>query len=153
MLRQYRKALNYAHRLDPQYYKDLVHDAYLEWYRKTGMSLLEAPEGVMIQTIKNTHRGNYTRSTFMWRGEIGLKQFFTFQEYDRPVNEFNPENQCIIMDMKEKLDSRLTEEQREVLNQTRMGYAPSEVAEQLGTYRQQINYKMRVITNIYRELN
>jgi DNA-directed RNA polymerase specialized sigma24 family protein len=151
--RAYRKALNYAHRLDPEYYKDLVHDAYEELYRNKGLNMLEAPEGIMITSIKLRHRANYTKRSFMWRGEIYDKEYSSFDEFRAPINEYNPEHLVMILDMKEKLNLRLNAEQQYVIDRYQQGYYPSEIAEDIGTYRQQVNYKIKSIVNTFNQLN
>lgn len=167
MVGMYRKALNYAHKLDYDNHMDLVHDAYVEWWNKTQTNLFECHEGVVIQTVKNIHRSNYTRSTFMWRGVVYNKMILSYNKYDE--DQSNPDllievkykhhdkiDPCSILiadDLESQLTDSLNDEQKEIYNAMKEGYVPSEIAKDRGTYRQQINYKVRAIASKFSTIN
>lgn len=161
MLNIYRKALNYAHKLDPMFHIDLVHDAYLEWWKKKQENLFECHEGVVIQTIKNVHFSNYTRRTFMWRGNVSERVFTSYNKQDEDqsnpdliveykhnhYNKLTPLDILVGKDLESNLTGTLTEEQLVVYKYATDGYKPSEIAEELNTYRQQVNHKIKAISN------
>lgn len=144
-LKNYRKALLYAHKLDFIHHKDLVHDAYLAWHKKTGNNLFEQSEGVVIQTVKNIHLSNYTRNTFMWRGEIFSKSFTEWEDFKAPTDNLNPESILIMSDLSSRLVDSLTPVELQVYNLLLQGYKTAEICEQLGLYRQIVNHKARKI--------
>lgn len=60
----------YCYKLVGAPYRDLLHDAYLTWYKKNGTNLFEQPNYVGAKVIRNVFM-NWSRATkYMWRGGI-----------------------------------------------------------------------------------
>lgn len=68
----YRQALRYATYIEWRTPKDIVHDAYLQWYDKTGKDLFDEDAILVMSMVKYAIRRHYQKSrpTFMWRGEF-----------------------------------------------------------------------------------
>ena len=59
----YKRALHYAYVLDPQNYRDHVHNAYIYHHKKTGENIFERHTGYILRCVKYMwlwHRSNRT---------------------------------------------------------------------------------------------
>lgn len=83
MNENYRKAISYVYIAHPAFHRDLIHDAYIRWFDKTGKNLFEEHfntiKAVLIHVIQ---AARYNK--FMYRGIEYPKVFIPVVE----VNEF-----------------------------------------------------------------
>lgn len=154
-LSNYWRARGYAYRLvGTATYPDLVHDAYVLWFDKTGQNLFEQDSRLVTKVIKNIFLGRSKKNMFMWNGQWYPKKNMRILEDSRYVDEGgtdfevngyvarsteNPENDLIVKDWVEKIQQTLTAYQKEILSKFSQGYKHSEIAEQKGTYPQLIS--------------
>lgn len=143
--KKYKKVLGYARSLDPEFCKDLVHDAYLDLKVNTGQDMFKVHEGVMFNSVKLRHRANYTRSTFMWNGITSKKEYLPMYEQDMPPNNImNPEHLLIIKDIKQQLAKTLTPKQNEIVELKQAGYKLLEIAEKFDMSEQLMRQKYNI---------
>lgn len=78
-MKLYYKALRYAYVLDPPHYRDLVHNAYIYFHKKSnGENLFEQHEGYILRCVK-----------FMWKWRVSNESFNKeFHEYDEAAGVF-----------------------------------------------------------------
>lgn len=147
----YNKAVNYAAKLNGYgNHRDLVHDGYLEWFTKTGKNLFEENEGRVLTVVKFVYLSTISRSKFMWRGITYNRFHLEFQESEdlgfvSGINLYNPEHQFIHQESLKALEAGLDSLQKQVYDRLSEGYNTTEIAEEMGTYRQQINHKVKKI--------
>lgn len=71
----YNRLRSYCYVLKGENYMDLLHDAYLAWYDKTGKNLFEEPNYTGTKVIRNIMLSQNQKNYFMWRGEKYRKEF------------------------------------------------------------------------------
>jgi DNA-binding CsgD family transcriptional regulator len=132
MLENYNKARRYLYKIDPNTYKDVLHDAYLTYYRRTGLNLFERSNGNVIGVVKNQYFENYRKGTFRRNGERLPYQFSDFD--DHSCNKATPLDLMIAEETRQKLYSRVDSFKyphiaREILELREQGYQTKEIAE------------------------
>lgn len=149
----YKTAVRYASKLDYDRRYDLVHDAYLAWFKKTGESLFDCHPGTIMLTVRNIYGGIYTKNnTYMINGEIRNRQFTELKNVRKAVNDYNPEHLLIIDDVKTKLELLLSKKQKEVYDMMIQGYNTVEIAGEIGSYRQLVSGHIRHIRTKFNKL-
>src|SRR5688572_416232 len=95
----YYKAKRYSYKCG--FGVDLVHDAYIQWFNKTGLNLFLEPEGRVMSVMGWMVRKERGKTTQMWRGtnyrrhyipavaeldnqEFGHNGFTEYQPYTEP---------------------------------------------------------------------
>jgi hypothetical protein len=150
MVKAYYKASRYAYVLDSTDYRDLVHNAYLYYYKKSnGKNLFEEHEGFILRCVK-----------WMWQWKYNVrKEFVEFNEqainYTTPHLLVESEQQVKIVYDKvgsyhsgknnRSLDSKLLLTTLTLLNN---GYSQGEIAEQLDTSPQVVSGYVKKIRTI-----
>lgn len=147
---RYREARGYAFKLTNQYYNDLLHDAYIIWFNKTGKNIFEQHRGVITKTIKNIWMSQeHKRTTWMYDRVIYLKTFVPITEDVQEIG-YAPSSSDFLTDMfvaedmgriRQMLDNR----SKQVFDLMIQGYNQAEIAEKLGTYRQMTQGEVRKI--------
>lgn len=82
-IKQYRKACNYAMKLVPygsRSHKDIVHDAYLDYYYRTKQDLFKAPNKTIIITVRNHYYNSIRKDRFMYKGEYFRKRYYSLND-------------------------------------------------------------------------
>lgn len=163
----YFRARGYAYKLvGPIIYPDLVHDAYLLWFDKTGQNLFEQDGRLITKVIKNIFLGRTKNNQFMWRGKwypksnIKLLQDAAHREEGTdfegngfaPRSTDNPENDLIVKDWVEQIQKTLSTYQAEILNKFSQGYKPREIAAQRRTYSQLISSNLKHVKKKIRKV-
>lgn len=164
----YRAALGYAYMLTSKsrYYRDIVHDSYLAWYKKTGKDLFDEHRGIISQVVKNTHLSqNVTMNQYQWRGKKYPKTFIGIQGHSEPdvltvdsnypcavlKTEVTPLDNLVYKEMNETIESKLTEDQIRLLNMMRDGLSKEEMFTKEGTYRQLLDHRLNKVKKIIRQ--
>lgn len=161
-LKAYNQARGYAYALDKQYNRDILHDSYLVWYDKTGRNLFDEHRGVITKTVKNLHMSGWTRKTFMWRGVIynkirmliesdvsfGVKQINAHV----PFTNQNPHDLLVYAETIELIRQRLSSRAQLVFEGLLLGYNQTEIALQMAVYRQIIQYEVKQIKKVLKEI-
>lgn len=82
----YTKAKRYAAKCG--YGTDLVHDAYLTWYKKTGNNLFLEPEHRVMAVMGWTVRATRNQGMQMWRGTKYYRKYINVPEIDKRGGEW-----------------------------------------------------------------
>lgn len=163
MKKAYREAMGYAFKLDSQNYKDIVHDAYVKWYIKTGDNLFEQHRGVITKTVKNIFFNSLSSSKWMYDGEIFSKEFlrilsdvvdeedFSGKVYTPMVE--SPLVDIMVNDTMNHLAKILSERCNDVLKMMSEGFKQNEIAEALHLSPALINIEVKKIKNIVNKMN
>lgn len=160
----YREALRYAYRLNQTHYKDIVHDAYLAYYKSKGINLFDQHRGVITKTVKNVYwNGFIIMKQFMWRGVKYPKVYWPLVEdfQHEPKNRGEtcivakttetPGDIMIFEDLLATIRGKLKPKQEEVYTKLLAGYSSAEIAEQVNTSRQLINHRVNKIRQVIKE--
>lgn len=73
----YREYYSYAYVLCGDLYRDIVHEAWLKYYEKTGLNLFDQNKYYVFRAIKYAHKSNWGEKYYYWRGETVQRQFTT----------------------------------------------------------------------------
>lgn len=150
-MEQYVIAQSYAFKASPTNYKDLVHDAYLLWYDKTGTNLFERSNSTVISVIRNVLYEYRNRNYFLYDGERYTRSITSKDSFEDDFQLFedsnNPEIQLEYKELEEALIKALPELSRKVLEGLKQGYKKGEIMEQLETSNVTITLAVKKIYN------
>lgn len=73
--KNYAQLSGYCWKLTGELYRDLLHDAYLEWYKKTGTNLFEQPNRLGTKVIRHILMNEQRSRRYMWKGGLYPKIF------------------------------------------------------------------------------
>jgi DNA-binding CsgD family transcriptional regulator len=141
MIENYNKAKRYLFKVDPEVYKDVLHDAFINYFRRTGLNLFERSNGNVIGVVKNEYF-SYLRSKMFRRGGERLPfQFTTFE--DHSFTSITPEDILIGIETQQQIESRLPSFEdpdlaSEVLRMRLEGYNTKEISKDLDLNIQQV---------------
>lgn len=164
----YKRAQGYAYKIVPQKYKDIVHDAYVRWFDKTGRDLFDEHPRVVIKVVKNvaigarasnqyfygTKPNSKRKSKFVKPITIGRKTWLSLQlenfnhyegRFDRLRTEVTPLDLAVAGDSMARLESMLTPNERVALDKFKQGYKSLEIAQQMGVSSALANYYLQRI--------
>lgn len=99
MLENYNRARGYLYKLDPRNYKDTLHDAFLNYYRRTGLNLFERSNTNVIGVVKNQYYENLRKLMFKKNGERLPYQFTDFDDHQQTTT--TPLDLLIVAETKE----------------------------------------------------
>lgn len=133
---EYRRACSYARRLTNDY-RDIVHDAYLDYFKRTKQDLFDAPNRTIVVTVRNHYYNSIRKNRFMYEGEYHQKRTYSLSETD--VNAIDTEvkfnlystsfmSEIVINDEVEQVCKRLTPVQVDVFQQLVQGYTIQDIA-------------------------
>lgn len=69
-LSNYYQLQSYCWHLAGSLYRDLLHDAYVKWYEKTGNNLFNEPNVLGAKVIRNIHFNNLQKQMWTYRGRM-----------------------------------------------------------------------------------
>ncbi len=157
----YDKCLSYSRRRDRTAYEDIVHDAFLTWFDKTGRNLFEEPEITALSVVKKTWQGKYWQRTkitvggrmgrYGWKGELVKRQFINADKV-LMVNRVTPEDEYIAQELHELFMSMDSELRLQIYLYAVEGFSQTEIAKMLNQSKSFINYyfkKMRYMAAIW----
>lgn len=127
---EYRKAKRYAHKVTSSRDNDLVHDAYLVWFNKTGRDLFDEPNATIVSVVKNLHLKSFQTHSFMWRGEIYGKKYERLDDTESNFaleNIVTPESILLSKEQFEILNANLSEFDKRTLQLITDGYLLKEI--------------------------
>jgi DNA-binding NarL/FixJ family response regulator len=147
----YTKAKNYAFRAGRNDYVDVVHDAYIIWFDKTGKDLFDEPNRTMISVIRNTIMSKNQKKYFMYDGAQYKKKIMAEGDWETVLHKSvfvenqTPEDIVEEILIRERLEASLTVKQKPYYDLMAQGYSLKEIAQELhgsqqlaSFYRQQI---------------
>jgi DNA-directed RNA polymerase specialized sigma24 family protein len=134
MLENYNKAKRYLRKVDPILYKDILHDAYLNYFRRTGLNLFERSNGNVIGVVKNQWFENLRKGMYKKGGVRFPFQFSPFE--DQTITTTTPLDIFIANETYETISNRTLGFQHPsvaagVLELKYEGYDNEEIAEKL----------------------
>lgn len=155
MRNSYETAKGYAFKLDNKYYKDIIHDAYICWYNKTGKNLFDEHRGVISQVVKNIWLSSLKkRNQYIYNGEKRYREYIeTLTEYEQDSNGYVPfvydfEEDLIIEDIINNIKNFISERGEHILDMLYMQYNQSEIAKEFNVSHTTINNEVIKIKNI-----
>jgi hypothetical protein len=147
----YNKGRSYSWKLNRFLYQDILHDAYVNYYKSKGRNLFEEEIKTVIRTIKLTYYGYYINRNFV-RNRVECIETFE----DQYQNEITPEQQFIESEELENLIikikhnyPRTSDNMLESLDLKLSGYDQQEIAEKLGSPKSLITYYFSNIRKMY----
>jgi DNA-directed RNA polymerase specialized sigma24 family protein len=163
-MEQYWKARGYAYKLvNGDDYVDLVHDAYLDWFYKTGKNLFEESRVTILVAVKYRAKQRWRSRTFEWKYETFQKQYFkvTSEDQTNPEdgNTYAPlstttEHEQVEVDHDINVYVRtLSEIQREVFDKLINDEDRVEIAEEFNTSPQVITARVKRLREKYNLIN
>lgn len=158
----YTKGRSYCFHLDKTLYRDILHDAYLNWFEKTGLDLFDEPERKMMRIIKNTWRGYYIAKNKV------INQKARWTNYTDPTETSNestsrettartktyyatdvtPEDIMIAKEIDEAEMATNSSIQLQIYLYAVQGYKPYEIAVLMGMCKGNIAYYFKKIRHI-----
>lgn len=131
---KYNQGRSYSYKLAKNLYKDVLHDAYVKWYDKTGHNLFDEPISRVIKVIKYTWFGYYVNKRKVQNRDV-------FVEYDdHMVNRTTPEDEMIGKELEQQFTSCDSKMQLEIYLYAVQGYRPYEIAKVLGVSKGLLTY-------------
>jgi DNA-binding NarL/FixJ family response regulator len=150
-MEQYVKAQGYAFKASPHNYKDLVHDAYVLWYDKTGENLFEKGNGTVISVVKNVIRESWNRRYFIYEGEKHLRSSVSKDSFEDDYSIFedweNPHKDLEFKELQSRLVDGLSPRAQQVLQGISEGYKKHEIGKALGISHTTLSGEVKKINN------
>jgi len=132
----YREALGYAYKFQPIYYRDIVHDSWLTWYKKTGKDLFDEHRGVISQVVKNQYLSDYiTRVRYQKDGVKYYREFYPVEDWYKITN-FTPLDELIFNDNLNYISNHIQGDNKRLLTSLINKYDNIKLAKQYGVSRQ-----------------
>lgn len=132
--RKYYDAWGYAFKVSKgKDYKDLVHDAYLRWYNKTGQDLFLEHRGTIARVIHYIWLGWIKKNQVMIHGEMYTKVHKSKDEEDGPeqISRVTPEDILIHKEQSQYKSVSESPYHQEVVRLLMLGYSHKEITEKL----------------------
>lgn len=148
MLENYNKAKKYLYKVTPELYKDILHDAYLNYYRRTGLNLFNQPNTNVIGVIRNQWYEELRKSLYKKNGE---RLPYIITEFDdHRYNPITPEDILVGKETLETVQQRTNQFEKPeiadyVLTLRIEGYDNKEIAEILNLSLHQVK---RYVNNL-----
>jgi DNA-binding CsgD family transcriptional regulator len=148
--KSYYEARGYAWKLNPNNYLDIVHDAYIIWYNRTGNDLFEEHRGRVSQTVKFVFLNQHGAKRFMYRGQYYRKTYtessWLYSDEDSPENVYlRQEEQDYQDSIIDRIAANLTPIRAEIFALLREGYNQRQISKKLGVNPQNIQYHVTQI--------
>lgn len=145
MKSNYQKARRYASKCG--YELDVVHDAYIKWWEKTGRNLFLEKEHTVIKVVKNNILNLQQKSRYVVDGEHRTRTFVGFGgiyggEYNEPSIAGNQE-QALALKTTIEAGHRLRGTARTVFLWLERGFGPVDIAEIEGISQQLVRYHQK----------
>lgn len=159
---EYRNACSYARKLT-QHYRDIVHDAYLDHFLRTGRDLFDSPNRTIVATVRNHHYNSVRRNRYMYNGKYHQKNYIsmngpsliedlTNEEYIQSKFDYHTKDSVIddiiLTDQVKLIKTRITERQGELLDKAMEGYTIMDLAEIEGKNQSSIRKSFSYIKEI-----
>lgn len=139
--KKYNSAFRYAHAIDPAHDRDLLHDAYIAWFNRTGKNLFDEHDGTIRKVIKLERYNSIRRDSYMIRGKRIRKNTSEYNDGYIPSNSPTPEEIMIAKDIDKSIMMNFTSElQLRVYLYAVGGCGVNEIATLLGMGKSSIRY-------------
>lgn len=151
MLENYNKARNYLYKADPENYKDILHDAFLNYHRRTGLNLFDRPNYNVIGVIKNQWF-EHLRSTMYKKN--GVRVNYSFVSFDNhTVTKETPLDFLIQEDTYNFLKKRANgfrepELAKDIIDLRYQGFSSEEISNKMGLSIHQVK---RYLNNLQKD--
>lgn len=134
----YFRARSYAFKCDPNNYKDILHNAYLKWYDKTGKDLFDEPDHTRTAVLRWMVKGKY-KGRFYTNGVLHPRVFVPIgEEIDDSmlthiaVSDGETDTILIDQDLNEEFEKLLTENEKLIKKKLMEGYSYTETLHRQG---------------------
>jgi DNA-directed RNA polymerase specialized sigma24 family protein len=145
-IKKYAQAKRFAYKLkfvDPI---DLVHDAYITWFDKTGKDLFDEPQGRITNVIKFQFKAWLHSQEWYYNKESqGYRTFVEQIEQSYPIT---PEDEFIGKELEEKMNKLILSSPDStalILQMRKEGFKNSEIAEELKRTRGWVTKQLEYI--------
>lgn len=133
MIENYNKARRYLYRLTPDHYKDVLHEAFVLYHRRTELNLFEQSNTNVIGVVRNTFYEMLREKSYK---KNGVRMSFKFVEYEEQSSNISPIDILIGKEAHGILVNRLKtfkdpELATEIFNLRLSGYSSEEIAKEL----------------------
>lgn len=153
----YTKAKKYATKCG--YGLDLVHEAFLDWHKKTGNDLFNEPEHRVMAVMGWMVRRERNNGMQMWRGQKHFRKYVSFPDFEyyrdeSGTNEFllpvepNQYKYCSYNDTVNNLDFRLKNLKgfaKTVYEYIKQDFTVAEIAKAENTYLQRVRHYVNMV--------
>lgn len=155
MRSSYDTARGYAFKLDSKDYKDIVHDAYLRWFDKTGNNLFNEPRSTITNVVKYVWLEKLRkRNQYIKNGEKHIRRFVeTLTEHEEDFHGYVPfvdnfEADLIIDDIINNIKNFISERGEHILDMLYLQYNQSEIAKEFNVSHTTINNEVIKIKSV-----
>lgn len=143
MNENYRRARAYLYKFTSTEYNDILHDAFLTYYRRTGLNLFERTNFNVIGVVRNQYYESLRKDAYVKNGVRYFFQHQSFEDYTS-YNSTTPHDLLIGKEAYETIVRRTKQFDapdiaQAVLDLRIEGYNTREIAEQLGLTPDQVN--------------
>lgn len=164
---EYRNACRYASKLT-HYYRDIVHDAYLDHFLRTGRDLFDSPNRTIVVTVRNHYYNSVRRNRYMYNGKYYQKNYIplnapslvedmTNEEYIQSKYDYHTKDSLmdniVLNDQVELIKTMITERQGELLDKAMEGYTIMDLAEIEGKNQSSIRKSFSYIKEVANGIN
>lgn len=144
---EYWKARRYAYKLNTTLYRDIVHQAYVKYFERTGLDLFQQPNRKIMRVVRNSYY-ELLREYSYKRGSKNsyTRYYYEFIEHgdNYAVTKTTPEDILIGNQLEERLadvieDFKYPVVARDVIDLARQGYSPKEISTSLNLAKSSVN--------------
>ena len=148
----YAKGRSYCFHLDKLLYRDILHDAYLNWFDKTGTDLFDEPEHRMMRIIKNTWKGYYIAKNKVINQKSRWINYCDKDTAKRTeayyATDVTPEDVMMAQELDDAQMATDSEVQLQIYLYAVQGYKPFEIAILMNMCKGNIAYYFKKIRHI-----
>lgn len=135
----YYKARSYAWKINHDDYMDVLHDAYLSWFNKTGDNLFDEPMPRVLKVVKLTYMARWKAISRHNTEFVGLGDLDT-------AGVDTPENILIAKETKQRYTNLATNEKSaEILELKSLGLRNVDIAEKWNVTKAVVTWYLRNI--------
>lgn len=166
MRHPYHVACSYAFTLNHQLYKDYVHTAWINHFKRTGDCLFTQATPYILTAVKFVHKRYLQDQYFEWRRRKYPKTWYSIDEETFPIvaKTPNPEALAISSQFVDEFNSQMSQYRSEkghdigsnlstYLRLKQEGYKQVEISEKMGLTPQVVNYYNKKIKTIIQSMN
>lgn len=150
-LENYRRAKKYAHKITHSEYLDILHDAYLQWYKYKQTNLFNQDMGLICTIVKNVYNNQYTKQFVYSKGRVKHNRgFVEIKDTDLVTN--NIEENLHVDQTIDLLNKHLKPKQKLTFFYSLLGYKRKDIAKELDVREATIVDRFKAIQEKYKKL-
>lgn len=160
----YDRACSYAWKCNPYLYKDLVHDAWVQYYTYRGKNLFDQPDYYVFRVIRNIWFNHLRSQTFMWKLQRYSKQNINLDDYELVSPTLPPDKALTSKEFCEDVYNRVKsyhsgdrssvepEKLETVLTMLIHGYSNKEIGKHINASDAVVSYYKKKIKSIINDM-